>query len=72
MGREKTGGALRYALIRALELAKSAIEAQKGGSHKGKKEGAHKNWREPRRIFKVIFQRLFFRIFKHVFWALGV
>ena len=38
---EKVGGALRYRLIGALELDKSAREAQEGGSNKGKKEGAH-------------------------------
>ena len=37
---EKVGGALMYTLIGALELAKSAREAQEGGSNKGKKEGA--------------------------------
>ena len=35
--REKMEGALRYTLIGALELAKSARE---GGSNKGKKQGA--------------------------------
>ena len=38
--REKVEAALRYTLIGALELAKSAREAGEGGSNKGKKEGA--------------------------------
>ena len=38
--REKVGGALRYTLIGALELARSAREAQEGRSNKGKKEEA--------------------------------
>ena len=38
---EKAVGVLRYALIGALNIrAKSAREAQEGGSHRGKKEGA--------------------------------
>ena len=38
--RRKVGGVLRYTLIGALELAKSAREAREGGRNKGKKEGA--------------------------------
>ena len=38
--REKVGGALRYTLIGALELNKSAREAREGRSNKGKKERA--------------------------------
>ena len=60
---EKVGGALRYTLISALELAKSVRKAREGGSNKRKKEGARYYWQEPGRIFKVIFQGLFFRKF---------
>ena len=38
--REKVGDALRYTLIGALELAKSAREAREGRSNKGKKKVA--------------------------------
>ena len=53
------GDALRYTLIVALELAKSAREARESGSNIGKKEGARSNRREPGGIFKVNFQGLF-------------
>ena len=51
---KKVEGALRYTLIGAFELAKSAREVREGGSHKGKKEGACSNCQEPGRILKVI------------------
>ena len=54
--RKKAEGPLRYTLIGAFELAKSAREVQDGRSHKGKKEGARSNHQEPGRIFKVIFK----------------
>ena len=57
------GDALRYTLIVALELAKSAREARESGSNIGKKEGARSNRREPGGIFKVIFKVFFGNFF---------
>ena len=54
---EKTGGALRYVLIGALELAKSAREAREGG----KTEGVCSGRRERGNDFGVIFKAFFFK-----------
>ena len=66
---KKAEGALRYTLIGAFELAKSSREVREGGSHKGKKEGAHYGRRERRNNFGVTFQSLYFskkgRIYIH-------
>ena len=57
--REKVGGALRYALIGALEVAKSARE---GGSHRVKKEGARQIGESPEG-----FSKSFFKVFEVIF-----
>ena len=52
---------LRYTLIGALELAKSAREEREGGSHKGKKEGECYGSRERGKDFGVIFKAFSFQ-----------
>ena len=57
--RKKAGGTLRYILIGALELAKSAREAQAAGAIKGRKRKHAKIGESPEGFLKSFFLDIF-------------